>query len=204
MSINITNIFSLGFEGIIWKILPEPEGAALILELRKPDAYQVELARVDWRKGQIDWLVPSPEPWWVQLWGVSKKGIVLGEFSEGDLPRSEGVLVLNPENGALAWRVGGYQILDLKEAGLIVAQHDQNTISYLGLDWKNGKVIEQMSNYISEKKEAFSQGMIFPEFYPEVSPYFDRFSYFFRKKYQIEILNGVSYYEDADLLYISY
>lgn len=204
MSINITNIFSLGFEGIIWKILPEPDERGLILELRNPSAYQVAFARVDWKQGQVRWKVSCPEPWWVQLWGVSEQGIVLGEFSQEDRPQSEGIMVLKPENGALAWRVSGLQIRDLTKEALIASNHDQNTISYFQLDWETGKVIEQMSKYISEKAVDFARGMIFPEFYPEESPYFDRFYRFFKKKYQIEILNGLSYYEHPQVIVISY
>lgn len=147
--------FNKQFEGIIWKIRPDENGAHLALEIREPDQKKVSFSCINTASGNLVFNdIHLQEPWFCGLEGLAHGHAYLHGYLSETLPGHRGIFACSLENGRINWEDYNLVFSHAVSEGVIAWNYKSEPRRYELINPENGQFVRLFNSVEEMEKET--------------------------------------------------
>jgi len=203
---NISKIFSLDFEGVIWKIRFDAQSDLLALEIRQANQYRTSFTVFNLYTNQIVCKdVFLEESWWLGLLEIHAGVLLVHQYADIQQPSPIGIVAIDSQTGELLWQLPEYEFVDIQNKKVIALFRENSAPKYAQFDLQTGLWEENLSTVDStHSNDIFPPSLVYPKRYVEPEKNFNLVKEFMKKRFKVDIFGAVDYLEYDNLLIISY
>lgn len=192
--------FSEKVEGVIWKIVADPDNKRLYLEIRDNVKKRVSFSALSvfdkiwlWKDITFD------EPWWIDLQTVSGNILLFTIYTDTSNPDKKSVLAFDIIDQKMIWWRSNFTVTSILE-GQVLGIDTKFGAKEIRLNLRDGVELNQLK-YVSGDERNFS--VIRPLQYREGSAYFETVKAFLESKFNFSPIISIEYCEYHSLILIS-
>lgn len=151
-------MLSVKLSGIVWKI--KISSTLLAVESRHAENKVVAFSVFDLSTGAVNFLEKSyPEQWNLSLDFVHDDAIILHSFETGDIPKSKGIVALDPLTGNIKWEKYNITIDHVQNEGIRIYDSRLQPRRYQWLVLNDGNLTDEQ-----EISNISGADIVFPDF----------------------------------------
>lgn len=190
--------FSHAFEGKIWNIESEINGAYLVIEVRNENTFETSFFVYDPRRSALSPnFLTLDESWWVGITHVAGDIIVFHTFQDAENPQEKNYEAVNIKSGKVAWKMSEVSFTEYGSTYLRGFRQNEPVV----IDVLNGEPMDELDLIPTIE----NNGLMYPFHYVPRSSYHNTVQAFLDSTgMNSDKAYGIDYLETLELVLISF
>lgn len=192
--------FSNNFDGLVWKMIANPELDTLVLEIRKQVKQTVDFLKLDMNTFALKSLENLGNNWWLGLQESRNQMAIFQIFDNNQMPASKAILGYDLNKNSVIWQKEklSFHHANDKYVATLVQENEHSELKNLDiLTGKEIQITEEFNNNINTE-------IYYPLHYKNDNQYFADIAEFIQQKQNHIAVEAIDYLEVGQLILISY